>query len=308
MKNNFVTNINNIYNFLKINLHSQFEIIKNPFNPFILENADILVSSYLNSYLILYLTKEQSSDKYYLLYRIYLLKLTYPNETSVILYIDEEYLDFSRSNINVTKFCQMGEIRIFNCIKEIQKFILTNTIIEHKSKEFNIIKNENFFRANLLFMKNYHYNLSDTTTSNFKDIKENIHISKQRVMLYDKQIINYNYYLKESLISIDELSIRNNKIEYLKKMAYYSFLNNFVLDYDYLNFNQTKILPNSIIFDSISSDYNFRYIQNALSFSNVFFTKAHEYNKDFDNYFYEFGNQYNDKLAKYRKFNETKYK
>lgn len=307
MKEIFLSNVRALFKFIENKLSESFNVIINPQNPFLLENANILVSSYNNSYLILYLTKEQTKDTYYLLYRIYTLKLAYPNEINVIIYVDEPYLKDYLANVNFDKFGYMGEIKFFNSKNDLTKYILKKKEKNNINREFNLMKNENFFRANLLFLKNYHHNMNTQVNTNiFDNIKNNIYTEHSQVNLYGKKIINYKYYVKESLVSIDMLSKRKNKFEYLKKMAYYSFLNNFVIDYDYLAFNTNKYLPNCIIFDELIDGINLKYLQNMLSFTNVFFTKIDDENQDFNKYYYDFSLRYSDRLTKFRKYNETR--
>lgn len=307
MKDIFLNNVRGLFKFIDNKLSGSFSVIINPQNPFLLENANILVSSYNNSYLILYLTKEQTKDPHYLLYRIYTLKLAYPNEINVVIYVDEPYLKNYLENINFNKFGHMGEIKLFNSKNDLTKYILMNKEKNNINREFNLMKNENFFRANLLFLKNYNHNMNTKANTNILDnIKNDIYTEYNQVNLYGKRIINYKYYLKESLISIDMLSKRKNKSEYLKKMAYYSFLNNFVLDYDYLAFNTNKYLPNCIIFDELEDAINLKYLQNMLSFTNVFFTKIDDSNQDFNKYYYDFGMRYSERLTKFRRYNEKR--
>ena len=70
MKNNFINDLSYLYNNIQKNLSSKHDIIFLHKNPYLIENADILISSYKKITLILSLIKKEISDYEYFLYRI----------------------------------------------------------------------------------------------------------------------------------------------------------------------------------------------------------------------------------------------
>ncbi len=148
---NFRNKLSLLYKKLHVRLSGEFDFILNPRNPYIIENANILISSYKQNILILYLTKKELLDFEYLLYRIYLLKLSYPLESNIIIYTDGitdiKYIN-KLEYINQIRVIEK-ETELFNFIKSRNGFNILN---DDEKYHLQKIKRENFYRANLIFL------------------------------------------------------------------------------------------------------------------------------------------------------------
>jgi len=168
-----------------------------PKNPYTIENAHILISSYKKIILIIKLTKKEISDSEYLLYRIYLLKLTYPLETYIILYCEN---NCTLQNSNLEKIAQ---VKFFNSKKELIQFLKKNkTLYVDLNHELNQhikrIKYENFYRANLIFNKSYE---NSKRKKNLKSIQELLDKYKKNKFINLKnkrKIKKFQYFKNES--------------------------------------------------------------------------------------------------------------
>ena len=67
-------------------------------------------------------------------------------------------------------------------------------------------------------------------------------------------------------------------------------------------------LPNCLLYDNLAQNDNELYIYNSLSFSNLYLSKLNNNDDNFYNTYYKFGQRYNEKLFKFRNYNENKNK
>ncbi|RXJ77005.1 hypothetical protein CRV03_07005 [Arcobacter sp. F155] len=301
-KNNFIKKLSYLYKNIQTELSSENDVVFLPKNPYLIENAHILISSYKRINLILYLTKKEVSDFEYLLYRIYLLRLAYPIESNIVIYsnnIDNPYIN---------QIERMAQIKLFESENELLSFLRTNyrELIIDNDLEHNIkrIKHENFYRSNLIFMSTYNKLDADKQTKSYEELAEKYKDSEY-IYLKNRRIQKFKYYEKESLITVEDFKSNKNHLENLKILSFYSFMNNFDLDIDYIQFTD-RILPNCILFDDLHVT-NSMQLFNSLSFNNIYMTSV-GYNENFDSTYYRFGSHYNERLYKYRRYNETKNK
>lgn len=301
-KNNFIKKLSYLYKNIQTELSSENDVVFLPKNPYLIENAHILISSYKRITLILYLTKKEVSDFEYLLYRIYLLRLAYPIESNIVIYsnnIDNPYIN---------QIERMTQVKLFESENELLSFLRTNyrELVIDNNLEHNIkrIKHENFYRSNLIFMSTYNKLDADKQTKSYEELAEKYKDSEY-IYLKNRRIQKFKYYEKKSLITVEDFKSNKNHLENLKILSFYSFMNNFDLDTDYIQFTN-RILPNCILFDDLHAT-NSMQLFNSLSFNNIYMTSV-GYDENFDSTYYRFGSHYNERLYKYRRYNETKNK
>ena len=303
--NNFNSKLSQLYKQISHELSNEFDIVLSPKNPYIIENANILISSYKQITLILFLTKKEINDFEYLLYKIYLLRLAYPVEANIIIYTEKD------TNINyIDNLESMKQVNFLNSKSELLKFIKFNnnfTLLDDDLRQNLIrVKNENFYRSNLIFLSTYQKNKNLTDSIQYEQLL-NQYKKDDLFYLKNRRIKKFNTFIKESLIAVETLKSKENYLHNLKTLSFYSFLNNFNLDNDYIGFTDNE-LPNCLLYDNLAQNDNELYIYNSLSFSNLYLSKLNNNDDNFYNTYYKFGQRYNEKLFKFRNYNENKNK
>ena len=303
--NNFNSKLSQLYKQISHELSNEFDIVLSPKNPYIIENANILISSYKKITLILFLTKKEINDFEYLLYKIYLLRLAYPVEANIIIYTEKD------TNINaIDNLESMKQVNFLNSKSELLKFIKFNnnfTLLDDDLRQNLIrVKNENFYRSNLIFLSTYQKNKNLTDSIQYEQLL-NQYKKDDLFYLKNRRIKKFNTFIKESLIAVETLKSKENYLHNLKTLSFYSFLNNFNLDNDYIGFTDNE-LPNCLLYDNLAQNNNELYIYNSLSFSNLYLSKLNNNDDNFYNTYYKFGQRYNEKLFKFRNYNENKNK
>lgn len=303
--NNFNSKLSQLYKQISHELSNEFDIVLSPKNPYIIENANILISSYKKITLILFLTKKEINDFEYLLYKIYLLRLAYPVEANIIIYTEKD------TNINyIDNLESMKQVNFLNSKSELLKFIKFNnnfTLLDDDLRQNLIrVKNENFYRSNLIFLSTYQKNKNLTDSIQYEQLL-NQYKKDDLFYLKNRRIKKFNTFIKESLIAVETLKSKENYLHNLKTLSFYSFLNNFNLDNDYIGFTNNE-LPNCLLYDNLAQNDNELYIYNSLSFSNLYLSKLNNNDDNFYNTYYKFGQRYNEKLFKFRNYNENKNK
>ena len=303
--NNFNSKLSQLYKQISHELSNEFDIVLSPKNPYIIENANILISSYKKITLILFLTKKEINDFEYLLYNIYLLRLGYPLEANIIIYTEKD------TNINyIDNLESMKQVNFLNSKSELLKFIKFNnnfTLLDDDQRQNLIrVKNENFYRSNLIFLSTYQKNKNLTDSIQYEQLL-NQYKKDDLFYLKNRRIKKFNTFIKESLIAVETLKSKENYLHNLKTLSFYSFLNNFNLDNDYIGFTDNE-LPNCLLYDNLAQNDNELYIYNSLSFSNLYLSKLNNNDDNFYNTYYKFGQRYNEKLFKFRNYNENKNK
>ncbi|MBP6713374.1 MAG: hypothetical protein KA157_05505 [Aliarcobacter sp.] len=303
--NNFNSKLSQLYKQISHELSNEFDIVLSPKNPYIIENANILISSYKKITLILFLTKKEINDFEYLLYKIYLLRLAYPVEANIIIYTEKD------TNINyIDNLESMKQVNFLNSKSELLKFIKFNnnfTLLDDDLRQNLIrVKNENFYRSNLIFLSTYQKNKNLTDSIQYEQLL-NQYKKDDLFYLKNRRIKKFNTFIKESLIAVETLKSKENYLHNLKTLSFYSFLNNFNLDNDYIGFTDNE-LPNCLLYDNLAQNDNELYIYNSLSFSNLYLSKLNNNDDNFYNTYYKFGQRYNEKLFKFRNYNENKNK
>ena len=303
--NNFNSKLSQLYKQISHELSNEFDIVLSPKNPYIIENANILISSYKKITLILFLTQKEINDFEYLLYKIYLLRLAYPVEANIIIYTEKD------TNINyIDNLESMKQVNFLNSKSELLKFIKFNnnfTLLDDDLRQNLIrVKNENFYRSNLIFLSTYQKNKNLTDSIQYEQLL-NQYKKDDLFYLKNRRIKKFNTFIKESLIAVETLKSKENYLHNLKTLSFYSFLNNFNLDNDYIGFTDNE-LPNCLLYDNLAQNDNELYIYNSLSFSNLYLSKLNNNDDNFYNTYYKFGQRYNEKLFKFRNYNENKNK
>ena len=303
--NNFNSKLSQLYKQISHELSNEFDIVLSPKNPYIIENANILIPSYKKIILILLLTKKEINDFEYLLYKIYLLRLAYPVEANIIIYTEKD------TNINyIDNLESMKQVNFLNSKSELLKFIKFNnnfTLLDDDLRQNLIrVKNENFYRSNLIFLSTYQKNKNLTDSIQYEQLL-NQYKKDDLFYLKNRRIKKFNTFIKESLIAVETLKSKENYLHNLKTLSFYSFLNNFNLDNDYIGFTDNE-LPNCLLYDNLAQNDNELYIYNSLSFSNLYLSKLNNNDDNFYNTYYKFGQRYNEKLFKFRNYNENKNK
>lgn len=303
--NNFNSKLSQLYKQISHELSNEFDIVLSPKNPYIIENANILISSYKKITLILFLTKKEINDFEYLLYKIYLLRLAYPVEANIIIYTEKD------TNINyIDNLESMKQVNFLNSKSELLKFIKFNnnfTLLDDDLRQNLIrVKNENFYRSNLIFLSTYQKNKNLTDSIQYEQLL-NQYKKDDLFYLKNRRIKKFNTFIKESLIAVETLKSKEYYLHNLKTLSFYSFLNNFNLDNDYIGFTDNE-LPNCLLYDNLAQNDNELYIYNSLSFSNLYLSKLNNNDDNFYNTYYKFGQRYNEKLFKFRNYNENKNK
>ena len=303
--NNFNSKLSQLYKQISHELSNEFDIVLSPKNPYIIENANILISSYKKITLILFLTKKEINDFEYLLFKSYLLRLAYPVEANIIIYTEKD------TNINyIDNLESMKQVNFLNSKSELLKFIKFNnnfTLLDDDLRQNLIrVKNENFYRSNLIFLSTYQKNKNLTDSIQYEQLL-NQYKKDDLFYLKNRRIKKFNTFIKESLIAVETLKSKENYLHNLKTLSFYSFLNNFNLDNDYIGFTDNE-LPNCLLYDNLAQNDNELYIYNSLSFSNLYLSKLNNNDDNFYNTYYKFGQRYNEKLFKFRNYNENKNK
>jgi len=301
-RNNFIKRLSYLYKNIQASISGENDVIFLPKNPYLIENAHILISSYKRITLILCLTKKEMYDYEYLLYRIYLLRLAYPTEANIVVYSD------NIDNPRINEIEQMEQVKLFDNENELLHFLQTNfrEVNINNKLEQNIkrIKHENFYRSNLIFMSTYNNYNSKKQTKSYEELAEE-YKNNEFINLKNRRIQKFKYFEKESLIAVENFNSNKNNLENLKTLSFYSFINNFDIHTDYIQFTN-RILPNCILFDNFYKNDNMQ-LFNSLSFNNLYMTNV-GLDENFNSSYYRFGSHYNERLFKYRRYNETKNK
>lgn len=301
-KNNFIKRLSYLYKNIESSISGENDVVFLPRNPYLLENAHILITSYKRITLILYLTKKETSDYEYLLYRIYLLRLAYPTEATIVVYSD------IINNPSINEIEQMEQVKLFDNEKELLHFLQINLreVNINNNLEHNIkrIKHENFYRSNLIFMSTYNKYDSQKQIKSYEELSKE-YKDNEFINLKKKRIRKFKYFEKESLIAVENFNSNKYNLENLKILSFYSFINNFDIYTDYIQFSN-RILPNCVLFDNFYMNDNMQ-LYNSLSFNNLYMTNV-GLNENFNSSYYRFGSHYEERLFKYRRYNETKNK
>ena len=204
----------------------------------------------------------------------------------------------------------MKQVNFLNSKSELLKFIKFNnnfTLLDDDLRQNLIrVKNENFYRSNLIFLSTYQKNKNLTDSIQYEQLL-NQYKKDDLFYLKNRRIKKFNTFIKESLIAVETLKSKENYLHNLKTLSFYSFLNNFNLDNDYIGFTNNE-LPNCLLYDNLAQNDNELYIYNSLSFSNLYLSKLNNNDDNFYNTYYKFGQRYNEKLFKFRNYNENKNK
>lgn len=300
---NFNTDLSVLYKNILKSVSSEYEVVLYPKNPFIIENAHILVSSYMNMTLILHFKSKESANIKYLLYRINLLRLAYPIDSRVILYFD------SSTHIQDAFLLEsMNQLHVVDSIKDVIYLIKnkkdTRKLGGDEKYGLGKIKSENFYRSNLIYLKTYNNNINIEKAQPYDKLLST-YKKNESIKLNNKTIKKFSSFQKGALIAVEKLQENKNYRNSIKLLSFYSFLNNFKSDGDYLIFSKNK-LPNCILIDKFPQVESIINFHNSLSFSNLYLSKLEQDSDDFYSTFYSFGQKYNERLEKFRKYNEIK--